>query len=701
MMTRRPPDDRSQRMIIGQTLNGAIRTTYLRLMLPFSAGGRMLFNGANRLLSAAGRLVAELSAYILFGILTIGRGISRAVHWVGDTIALAIRSVVNFVISVIRGIEAGIRRLVLSVISAIASVYRSMIAMLARILQGIKDAASSVFLALRRYMVWTGHAIIAAVIMPSRLAARSYTAILRSIVTLYRRVIVSIGSMYQAFVFRSASTSMTLAIEDGHARLLVLKGGRIIAWRSDQISEPPDVSGVVSADQAESEDGVEAPVFDPLAHLLDSLPARSKRVVADLPLHLPLLRHIPLPDVKGKILREIVNAEVLSSVPFSQEEVDIQWRVEQGENVREASVIAIPRDRMDDQIRLLNGSQLAPSAVYSKASSLAVAVARADVFILHMTQAQTAVILVREGVTRIVHRLELPGGLSEQAEAIAMGVGQVAGYHRSQRPDDDVGDLPIVVTGEVDHVEELVGLLATTLNRPVYPFEPELESPEGFDSTEYASNIGLYLVAHSKKSAKMISAQNVLPERHRPRPLPVVPTAVFTGLLLLGFLAFNLAGWVSGVSDETGPLNARLDIREEQAREYRLATVRQNVVDRRIADVDLEALALVNNLDSFEQEMETLLTRLSGITGNAESSNVALTRVVPIPEGFSVSGSANSYSEVLGYAASMRDSPNFQDARVLQVADSAGSTLGFTIVVTIAAPTNEEDEEGEGATSQN
>lgn len=605
---------------------------------------------------------------------------------------MAIRSVVNFVISIIRGIEAGIRWLVHSVVSAVASVYRSIIAMLARILQGIKDAVSSVFLALRRFMVWTRHAINAAAIMPLRLAARSYTAMRRSIMLLFRRVIDSIGSSYRTFVFRSSSTSMTLAIEDGHARLLVIKGGRIIAWRSGQVAKPPDVSEVVPADEAESKDGVEAPVFDPLAHLLKGLPTRSKRVVADLPLHLPLLRHIPLPDVKGRFLREIVNAEVLNSVPFSQNEVDIQWQVEQGENVREASVIAIPRDRMDDQIRLFKGSQLAPSAVYSKASSLAVAVARADVFILHMTQAQTAVILVRGGVTRIVHRLELPGSLSEQSEAIAMGVGQVAGYHRSQRPDDDVGDLPVVVTGEVDHVEELVGLLATTLNRPVYPFEPELECPQGFDPTEYASNIGLYLVAHSKKSAKMISAQNVLPERHRPRPLPVVPTAVFTGLLLLGFLAFNLAGWVSGVSDESGPLSAKLDIRESQAREVRLATVRQTLISQKIADANQETVDLVASILSFEQNMDVLLSRISLILKTAESANVELARFVPTKDGFSISGSAASYDDVLIYAASMRSSLDFADATVLQVAGTNTGQLGFTVVVTTTMP---EDREGE------
>ena len=72
--------------------------------------------------------------------------------------------------------------------------------------------------------------------------------------------------------------------------------------------------------------------------------------------------------------------------------------------------------------------------------------------------------------------------------------------------------------------------------------------------------------------------------------------------------------------------------------------------------------------------------------------------MVPILEGFSVSGSADSYSDVLSYAAIMRDSPDFEDATVLQVADASGTSLGFTIAVTVPE-SNLVD--GEEASSQN
>ncbi len=707
-------------MIIGHTLNGAIRTTYLRVTFPFHAAGRMLYRGARGTVLAVWRVYAATRDGIVAGIQVTGRGIRRAVHGASRMLYQGARGIVLAVWRVytaikdgiVAGILAtgrGIRRTVLGIGSAIARVFRSVINAVTQTLQIIAVGILSVGRAIPRSMGWTRHMIAAGAIIAARLAPMPFVAIYRATGGLARRVGVFIGARYRAFVFRLASTTMTLSLEDGHARLLVLKGDRIIAWRSGQIAEPPEEPAAVpeattelrpavaSLDEIGPEERTEAPVFNPLESLLEGLPARSKQVITDLPLYVPLLRHIPLPDVKGRYLREIVTAEVLDSVPFAPDEVDIRWRIEQGDGIKEASVIAVPRDRMNGQVRMVRDSQLAPSAVYSKAASLATAVARPDVFILHMTKTQTAVVLVRGGVPRIVHRLELLGDTKEQAEAIAMGVGQVAGYHRSQRPEDDIGDLPVVVTGEVDQVRELVGLLATTLDRPVHPFEPGLECPEGFDPAEYASNIGLFLASRSKGSAKVIAAQNVLPEHHRPRPLPVVPAAVFAGLLALVFLAFNLTGWVSGVAGERDLLNARLDIREGQAREYRLSIARQSVIDQRIADADLEAVDLEANLLSLEREMDILLSRISDITGAADSSNVELSRLTPIPEGFSVSGTADSYSDVLGYDASMRSSPNFEDATVLQVAGSTGARLGFTVVLTFSTS---EGEEGQGTKTQ-
>ena len=616
-------------MTITITITGLIRLA----LLPFRTTGRMLYSGARGVVRTCIAVIKEITGSVR----TVGRGFRRIIHGTDAVIAFGI---------------------------------------------------SSTWKALLRFLSRARHAVATGLVHAAKLAAMPFILIYR----LPRRAASFGVARFRAIFLNLSSTAMTLSMEDGHARLLVLKGSRVVAWRAGRIAQrPKEADG--DSEHSDGKNKSEKSGFNPLESLFEGLPARSKRVVADLPLHVPLLRHVPLPEVKSRYLKGIVDNEVLDSVPFAADELDIRWKIETVGDSKEASVIAVPSDRMDEQARIVRDAQLAQSAVYPKASALAAAVGRPDVFILHMTPAQTAVILVRGGVPRIVHRLELPQDINEQAEVIAMGVEQVAGYHRTQRPEDAVGDLPVVVTGEVDPVKDLVGLLATHLDRTILPFNPDVEYPEGFDPAEYASNIGLFLADRTKESTRVISAQNVLPERYLPWRPPVAAMGVFAGILALGYLSFTVTGLVSNVAGELEPLTAKLEAMEKQAREYRLTVARQRVFDKGIAEADLQALELESNLLLIQEEMDTLLARIGDITGNAGPSNVELVRFEPREDGFSVSGSAGSYSDVLEYAASMRSSPNFEDAKVVQVYDSSGSQVKFTIGVTIPMPDPEEEEE--------
>ena len=142
-----------------------------------------------------------------------------------------------------------------------------------------------------------------------------------------------------------------------------------------------------------------------------------------------------------------------------------------------------------------------------------------------------------------------------------------------------------------------------------------------------------------------------------------------------------------------------MDATMEQAREYRLTVARQRVFDERIAESDLEVLELEANLLLLEHQMDTLQSRIGDITNNAGPSSVDLTQVVPLPDGFSVSGSAETPSDVLGYAAAMRTSENFEDAMVVQIADLGESHVAFTVVLTFPRDLPQEDQES-GAQAQ-
>ena len=63
-----------------------------------------------------------------------------------------------------------------------------------------------------------------------------------------------------------------------------------------------------------------------------------------------------------------------------------------------------------------------------------------------------------------------------------------------------------------------MGRLATALTGPCFPSNRTWNARKGL--AEYAANIGLF-ASRSKGSAQEVAAQNVLPERHAPRGVPV------------------------------------------------------------------------------------------------------------------------------------------------------------------------------------
>lgn len=125
----------------------------------------------------------------------------------------------------------------------------------------------------------------------------------------FRAVKAFLEAKFRALAFNLSSATMTLSIEDGHARLLVLNKNRVVAWRSGEVAQPPEPdSGADLPLEAADANRPDARDFSPLGSLLEDLPNSSslisrlffwrprRRVVADLPLHVPLLRHVPLPD---------------------------------------------------------------------------------------------------------------------------------------------------------------------------------------------------------------------------------------------------------------------------------------------------------------------------------------------------------------------------------------------------------------------
>ncbi|HZA25968.1 MAG TPA: PilN domain-containing protein, partial [Dehalococcoidia bacterium] len=94
----------------------------------------------------------------------------------------------------------------------------------------------------------------------------------------------------------------------------------------------------------------------------------------------------------------------------------------------------------------------------------------------------------------------------------------------------------------------------------------------------------------------------------------------------------------------------------------------------------------------------TLLARLSTITDTAVPAGVSLSGVAPLGGDFSVVGTASSHAETLSYAANLKESPLFADARVIRVDGSGGadpsSETSVSFQIRVSVPQTEEPDEG-------
>ena len=367
--------------------------------------------------------------------------------------------------------------------------------------------------------------------------------------------------------FRLRATTLTLSVENGVVRVVAFKGRDVIAWTATSLDDPPDQeeTGVPPVEMASEAAPGET---SPLGRLLKEMPKGRARLVTDMPMYAPLIRQLHLPKVSGRYRQQMILSEVLGTIPFEPKEVDVSWQLRQALEGEEAFAIAVPKGHVDSQVQIVKEANLSPSAAYTKATALAFAIGIPNAIVVHLEQDRVATVLVHESTPQVVHQQEFPWTTTnpqEQADALAAAVDQVAGYYQARSPGSESNPLPVVLTGHYPGGEQVLATLPQVLGRPVLPFAPTLDYPDDFPQDIYAANLGLFLAdqARTKRwgesDGAIGPALDVLPQRHRPRPLPVVPIGVFVALFLLVGAAVVIAGPVNDKVSDADQLSLSRD----------------------------------------------------------------------------------------------------------------------------------------------
>ena len=526
----------------------------------------------------------------------------------------------------------------------------------------------------------------------------------------------AVRNLREEFELRRRPRTMAISLEDGVARAVVLEGQEIVAWgKADPAEEEDDrddsdvreVESValqqvedVGADMELSEEEtslVQAGAEDSsdrrpdpadiarIRSLLTELRARGTRLVTELPLYAPLIRHIPLPDVRRRYVEPVLMSEVAERIPFELDEVDVKWRLERSDGGNTAMAIAVQKSIVDDHVRVMEEAGGRPLATYSQAAAFALAAGVPDAIIVHVTRGRSAVVLVRGGVPQAVYEVVRPVGEErpeDQADALARAVEQMDSYDQTLGAEGEVRQLPLVLTGEGASGIDL----RQTLHREVISLSPQVTVPDGFPVAEYASTVGLAILDAQRpkilrrSSDKGAASLNLLSDRHLPKPLPVVPIGVFLGLALFaGVLVFTLSPKVAAADQDAAAAMLQVESKEGEERRGRLKLGSINNLRGQARDVRQQTIELKSYIDGLSEEMAEQGARfelIETITEFKRPDTVSVANLAPEGDRFRISGVAPTLGEAVQYTDNLRDSGLFVEVNITSVSGAGRSQPG-------------------------
>ncbi len=478
---------------------------------------------------------------------------------------------------------------------------------------------------------------------------------------------------------------VTIDVDDRVARIVIIKKTTVVAWATAPLADGPLTSG----DTSEARPPTAA---SQLKDILNSLPVQSGRVVSCLPHQNSLSRRLSMPQIGKRYLNQVAVSEILETLPFLENEVDIGWQIQNAKEGRQVLAVAAPKTAVDEHVRLLAAAQLQSVTVYPRAVALARVAAVPDVIIVDLSGSTAAVILVREGWPVVTRWIELPDtSLEEQRSTLVEAVEAVTEQQNASPYSEQPAPSSLLIVGPLAARQELVESLLAMLPMEPVAVDSPLQWPAHFPALEYAANLGIAQAfkPRSKPHTRLMGHRkpppSLLPARHAPRKLPLLPTAAFTLLFLLGYIGLLAGANVEAASSTQASLQSRADNLERRERTQKLNINRANGIKQRIASTTQFASSLDSQLSALNTESKVLLAQLQVITQDALPPEGRLSTLSLQKDGFSLTGVLSSYDDVILYAENLRASGLFSEVKVTRVDSASGTPDTPTAVFQIKA----------------
>ena len=482
-----------------------------------------------------------------------------------------------------------------------------------------------------------------------------------------------------------AKTVTTLFIRDDAINLLEMKGKRIRKWASLPL-EPGLVSQGLVVDEAR--------VADRLKELFNLAEVTGRKVIAGLGGLNSLYRLISLPELPEAILPEAVKQEARRVIPVPLEEVYLSYQplpASKGET--RIFLATSPRNEADALYRTLHLAGLEPYIMDLAPLALCRTLDEPWAIIINVKLDHLDIIVMADRLPQLIRRLSLPGealSLSERLPTITEEVDRTVAFYNSSHKEKPLDStVPMFVCGDLAQAPENWQSLAGRLECPVSILPSPVESPEGFDPSEFMVNIGLALkelLPEKGEASFSLVNFNALPEVYLPKAVRLssilAPVGIIIGiglLLYMGFLVYNKIAYTDVLRSQLAPIESSIAQQHKQ-----IATLREQVeqVEVRIEPVEARTGIFNTTFTSLGKAREQVDGDLSEIV-SLLPRDVDLRVVNHEGESVTVTGIAPDEDDIFQYARDLRNSGRFpiviiSSIAVEEVEEEEEEVEGFT-----------------------
>lgn len=281
---------------------------------------------------------------------------------------------------------------------------------------------------------------------------------------------------------------MTLVVDNGWARLLTARDGKVKQWQSRPLRGGM-VEGIVRDPESVGAD---------IAELFAETRASPKAVITCVSGAQAVHRTFTLPAVAPKDLPNAVLFQAKRDFPVPLDDLVFTWQLlESTEERSQVYALGIQKDTLKAYLKALDHAGVRPAAMDVKPLALARACPQPDAVVAGIEDDGLDIVYLvnhSPAVVRTLYFAAPADSLLDLASGTAQEIRRTIRAYQDAHPDARVDpDMPVVLAGGGVDFAAMAGALKDILDYPVVRFEPSLSCPEEFPLERYADNLGLVL----------------------------------------------------------------------------------------------------------------------------------------------------------------------------------------------------------------